>query len=718
MTGTPHLLFLWHMHQPPYMDPESGKAIMPWVRLHAVKGYYDMGCLLDEFPDVRMTFNFTPSLLAQLETFDDIFLDYTMKPAAEISPEDSEFLVSNFFFCFPETMIRPYPRFWELFKKRGKRTRGEHVRPYLASFSQSDLLDLQVWFNLAWMGFAAEKKNEGIGELKKKERSYSEDDKAYLISIQRKIAGEIIPLYRNLQDRGQIEISVSPFYHPILPLLCDTDLARRAHPGVPLPPRFSHPDDARVQIEKGIAFCEKIFGKRPQGMWPSEGSVSPEVALLMAEAGLTWAATDEGILFRSLQGGQKSSLYSPFVYSSQGKKIAFLFRDRGLSDAVSYTYCKIPSEDAVRDFAKRLDTIITNSDANDPCVAVILDGENPWEYYPGRGEKFLRELYRFLARGSVKTDFPSNYLSSHPPTGTLSHLATGSWIEGTFDIWIGQEEDNKGWGFLKMTRDFLVTYLESHPETSQDIREKAWDHIYQAEASDWFWWYGDQFPTEQDVEFDHLFRSHLMSVYQLLTGDFPQFLQSPICTKEVLTPAQLPTSFVTPKVDGEISSYFDWYGAGIYTPGREGAMRFRGKAFFSRLLYGFDRENLYLCLEPEKGKDMEGLKGHEIHVHILHKAEHKASITITSPTDPAPIRLYKAEDGVTFTHAGDLNSFAIKKVIEIAFPFGALDLHEGEKVYFVIEVKDGDRQVDRYPRQGYISFTVPTEKFEQEMWSV
>lgn len=716
MSKTPNLVFVWHMHQPPYVDPESGKTIMPWVRLHSIHAYYDMASLLDEFPGIRMTFNFSPCLLSQMDTFEDLFLDYTMKPASELATEDRKFLLSNFFLCNHETMIRPYPRFWELLKKRGKRGVEE---TNISSFSQGDLLDLQVWFNLAWFGFTAEKKEQGIAELRKKGRGFTEEDKAFVIETQRRIMKEVIPLYRKLQDRGQIEISVSPFNHPILPLVYDTDLARRANSGVSLPARFNHPEDAKTQVEKAVAFGEKVFGKKPVGMWPSEGSVSPEVLMIMADAGIAWAATDEGILFKSIQGKRESLLYTPYFFSSQGRRIAMFFRDRPLSDNIGYNYYKQIPEDAVLSFARHLEAISAGFEKRDPCVAVVLDGENPWEYYPGSGEKFLRLLYRFLSEASVKTHTPSSYMSEVPTEETLSHIATGSWIEGNFNIWIGQEEDNKGWSLLKKTRDFLTSYLESHPDIPPENRQKAWEHIYQAEGSDWFWWYGDQFFTEQAMEFDHLFRSHLKAVYIQLTEDTPQFLYVPVVSNgAVKVPTSVPTSFIKPKLDGEISNYYEWYGAGIYDPENESIDRFRGKGFLSKLLYGFDRENLYLCLDPGKLMDAESLTGLNFHIHIIHKVENKVSIEVPFSYDISSFSLFRSEDGVMFQHVRDLESIAVDKVIEIAIPFSSLELHEGEEMRMVVEVREGDRELERYPRHGYIVFAAPTANFDREMWAV
>jgi len=703
------------MHQPPYVDPESGKAIMPWVRLHAIHAYYDMASILDEFPNLRMTFNFSPCLLSQMETFEDLFLDYTMKPASELDNGDRKFLLSNFFFCNHETMIRPYPRFWELYKKRGKRVMEE---ANISSFTQGDLLDLQVWFNLAWFGFAAEKKEQGIAELRKKERSFTEEDKAYVIEAQRRIMKEVLPLYRKLQDRGQIEISVSPFNHPILPLVYDTDLARRANPNVTLPPRFTHPEDAKAQVERAVAMGEKVFGKKPVGMWPSEGSVSPEVLMIMADAGIKWAATDEGILFRSIQGNRESLLYNPYFFNSQGRSIAMFFRDRPISDDIGYNYYKQIPEDAVLAFARRLEFISASYDKRDPCVAIVLDGENPWEYYPGAGEKFLRRLYRFLSDASVKTHTPSSYLAENQANETLTHIATGSWIEGNFNIWLGQEEDNKGWSLLKKTRDFMISYLALHPDIPPESRQKAWDHIYQAEGSDWFWWYGDQFFTEQAREFDHLFRSHLKAVYVELTEDTPQFLFIPVVSEgAVKVPTSIPTAFIKPKLDGEISNYYEWYGAGIYDPESESIAR-RGKGFISKILYGFDKENLYFCLDPGKAVDTSSLEGLNFHIHIIHKVEHKVSIDVPFSYDVSTFSIFKSEDGVIFQHIKDLESIAVDKVIEIAIPFSLLELREGEEMRMVVEAREGDRELERYPRHGYIVFSTPTATFDREMWAV
>ncbi|HEY6101360.1 MAG TPA: glycoside hydrolase, partial [Anaeromyxobacter sp.] len=244
------LAFLWHMHQPPYQDAETGEYLMPWVRLHATRAYYDMAWMLERHPRIRCTVNFTPVLLEQLEdyvagTARDRFLELTDRPAGELGPEERQAILRSFFMVDWERHVRPVPRYSELLQKRGRDVRHADVARLAAGFTEDELTDLQVHFNLAWMGFGARADDEGIRALHEKGRDYSREDVAYLLGAQREIVGQIVPRWRALAQRGQVELSTTPYYHPILPLVCDTDAARRALPAVALPPRFAHPEDAR-----------------------------------------------------------------------------------------------------------------------------------------------------------------------------------------------------------------------------------------------------------------------------------------------------------------------------------------------------------------------------------------------------------------------------------------------------------------------------------------
>src|SRR5512138_396728 len=352
------LALLWHMHQPPYRDAETGEYLLPWVRLHATRAYNDMAWILERHPKVRCTVNFTPVLFEQLDdyvagTAHDRFQDLTRRPAADLAADDRGAILRSFFMVDWETHVRPMPRYWDLLQKRGRDVRHADVAKLAAGFSDQEITDLQALFNLAWMGFGALSDDEGLRALAAKGRDYTREDVAYVLDAQVRTLAGIVPRWRALAQRGQVELSTTPYYHPILPLVCDTDVARRAMPEVELPPRFSRPEDARWHVREAVASHARRFGAPPAGMWPAEGSVSPEAVEILASEGLHWAASDEGVLLHSLppDAPRLASLYRPWrVSAGAGGEIAMLFRDRSLSDMVGFTYQGVPAAKAVEDF--------------------------------------------------------------------------------------------------------------------------------------------------------------------------------------------------------------------------------------------------------------------------------------------------------------------------------------------------------------------------------
>lgn len=340
-----NLAILWHMHQPYYFDPLKNKFILPWVRLHATKDYLDMLLILEEFQDVKVTFNVVPSLLKQIREYEngatDLFMEITLIPAEELKDEQKIFILENFFLANWQTMIYPFPRYRELLEKRGK-SYGD-LSKTIKKFTTQEFRDLQVLFNLVWIDPLHRENDKFLKELERKGREYTEEEKNLLINKQIEILKKIIPLYKKMTLSKQIELSVSPFYHPILPLIYDNFKAKEPMPNVVLPKyRFIAPEDAKKQINRAIEYFEKTFGFKPHGMWPSEGSVSEEVIELIRDSKISWIATDEEILSKSL--GEKlregdrvlapEKLYS--VYEFKGVKI--FFRDKILSDLIGFVY--------------------------------------------------------------------------------------------------------------------------------------------------------------------------------------------------------------------------------------------------------------------------------------------------------------------------------------------------------------------------------------------
>ncbi len=532
MTRKIYLGFLWHMHQPYYRDPVQDTYILPWVRLHAVNAYYIFPRIAEKFEKIRMTFNLVPSLLEQLEdyangTAKDIYERYSRMHPEDLDRSARLFILRNFFMANWDTLIRPNTRYNDLLLKRGYTIDENQLDAALKNFSNQDFMDLQSWFNLAWIGPMLRDEDQGITELVKKGRFFSQKEKETILDYQREAITRVVPKYKELADSGQIEVTFSPYYHPILPLLHDTDIAIEAHPGVKLPPRFSHGEDAKTQIAKGMEKSEQAIGRKPSGMWPSEGSVSMAVANDAVGAGLKWIATDEHNLLKSLPGNpvREEVIYQPYTVPTESGNLAVFFRDTKLSDLIGFTYSRNEVKAAVEDFVGRLKKIAEDvPDVQDPViVSVILDGENPWEYYPNSGREFLEAfLGRLQSEDWIEATTFSGYLEQHPPVKTLAKLAPGSWINGNFDIWIGRKEANLAWDFLGKSRKLLMDALKAG-NVDQKVHDEVMKSLYRAEGSDWFWWFDDDFSSETEMEFDLLFRKHLISAFNLLNVPAPDF---------------------------------------------------------------------------------------------------------------------------------------------------------------------------------------------------
>ncbi len=724
---TVRVCFLWHMHQPYYTDPVAGFASMPWVRLHATKAYYDMAWLMERFPSIKATFNFTPSLLIQLQelssgTVGDLFLHYAQRPAADLTPSEQAFIVRHFFAANWGTMVRPFPRYHELLVKRGLDVKHQPLDRLAAQFTAQDLLDLQVWHNLAWFGFGMTARHPRLKELRAKDRGFTEDEKQEVLALQRQAVGEIIPLYRRLAESGQVELTTSPFYHPILPLLIDTEHARRSRPEAHLPSRFQAPMDAEAQIRNAVALHRELFGAAPNGLWPSEGSVCPELIPMLHQAGLKWTATDEGVLARSLgHWDRQASLYQPYLVGPSGQDVRMVFRDRELSDAFGFVYSKLTPESAVEDVMQRLRNIAAQAPGEQAMIPIILDGENPWEHYYDGGERFLSGLYAGLAGASpsgsdsvsLSTSTISAALDAHAHPQRLEHLHSGSWINQDFKIWIGHPEDNRAWDLLKLTRERLAGVTD---QLAPEQARGAWEELYAAEGSDWCWWYGDDFETDYKPEFDRLFRAHLRNVYTRAGLSAPETLNEPLIGARDARPFQLPVTLLTPTLDGIVTDFFEWHGAGTIDPAPPLGAMWKSQKFFAAIWFGFSVDALFLRLDP--GPDL--LTGDTPLTMECQIATAPGTYKLAFPFIPVPetFTLHGTSNGNAWTEVGRYGTISCRKILELAVPFKDLHLQAGQEFKLsVVILKDGT-EVERYPRQQPVSLIVPDDNYEAATWRV
>jgi alpha-amylase/alpha-mannosidase (GH57 family) len=602
------VVLLWHQHQPFYKDLVTGQYRLPWTRLHALKDYYGMVKLLDEFPRVHQTFNLVPSLISQIQDYvsgeaQDPFLQVASRPAKDLTPEERRFALQYLFQAHPVNVIGRYPRFRELFEKfRSAGSSPEHAEKY---FLPQDFTDLQVLSQIGWFDeFFLEEKD--IAELIRKGRNYTLEDQRLVIARERDLLGRVLPAHRDAARQGLIEISTSPYYHPILPLVCDTQMGAVSTPGLPLPQnRYRHPEDAREQLLRGLDLHEKVFGVRPNGVWPSEGSVSEEVLGIAQKLGVKWMATDEGVLGRSqgiffsrdgngyLNTDLAHRLYTIYHYENAGTEMHLLFRDHTLSDLIGFVYSGMPPQEAANNLIAKIKDSARPvvSSGHDAVVPIILDGENAWEYYPRSGREFLRRFYEGLQRDpGIEAVTVSEAIARHKIKGQLKSLVPGSWINANFNVWIGAPEDNKAWDYLNGARNF---YAQAAAKATEAQRQLAWEEILIAEGSDWNWWYGPEHHSANDRDFDELYRKHLSNAYQALGGTPPDYLAQPI-TAGVGRPALTSqTAYIHPRITGDMVRYFEWMGAARYTADqRSGSMH--GKQFLLDGVYaGIDEQYVY-----------------------------------------------------------------------------------------------------------------------------
>ena len=544
------------MHQPDYRDIVSNEYVLPWTYLHAIKDYSDMAYHLEMNAKARVTFNFVPILLEQLEDYTvqfkqkrirDPLLALLVEPdLADISHEQCRLIVNSCFKSHHEKMLSPFPHYQRLLHlyQLVEPIAGNEEFQYLSAQYKADLL---VWYHLAWCGESLRRDNKVVQSLMVKGLSFTLADRQQLFEVIAETVSDLIPRYKALMKSKQIEISTTPYYHPILPLLIDFKSTIDAMPYAPLPKFAKYAGGqarAAAHVEAASKYHENLFGQAPRGMWPAEGGVSNAALSLMAEYGVEWAATGQAVLANSLLKSQmglqdkNDYLYQPYRVTNGKQDILCFFRDDNLSDKIGFEYAKMHTPDAVSDFIKSLEAIHQNNpNESSKVVSVILDGENAWEYYPYNGYYFLNELYAALANHpdiqmTTFSDIVDLYQSKEYKTKGISapalpQIAAGSWVYGTFSTWIGSKDKNQGWDLLcaakKVYDDVLLSGNLNAEEVSACERQ-----LCICEGSDWFWWFGDYNSSESVSSFDQLYRRNLINLYTLLKQPVPAVLHNTI----------------------------------------------------------------------------------------------------------------------------------------------------------------------------------------------
>jgi alpha-amylase/alpha-mannosidase (GH57 family) len=533
MTDKLKVVLCWHMHQPAYQNLLTGEYRLPWTYLHAMKDYVDMVAHLEAVPNMHAVVNFAPTLLEQIDDYAKQVQNYLRKDIpitdpllhALISEELPRDIEGRFILidqCLRANQERIIDRFAP-YKKLAQLSDWLREKHQLVDYlDQQYLIDLLVWYHLAWLGETVRRNDPRVKALMERERNYGREERQQLLEIIGEILSSLIPRYKALSDKQQIELSFTPYAHPIMPLLYDLRSAQEAMPNVTLP-RENYPDgEKRIQwhIREGIKVFKKYFGTQPQGCWPSEGGVSQEVVRLLSDANIRWVATGENVLRHSLMKSEQSGhCHHPFQLKQLS--IRCFFRDDGLSDAIGFNYANWHGDDAVANFVHNLENIARAApQTGATIVPVILDGENAWEFYYENAYYFLSGLYKKLA------DHPTLEVTTFSrcldiPAKELSTLVAGSWVYGTFSTWIGDKDKNRGWEMLidaKRVYDKAIKNLKGKQRTAAERQ------LAICEGSDWCWWFGEMNPSHSVESFDSLYRLHLSNLYQILGETPPDYL--------------------------------------------------------------------------------------------------------------------------------------------------------------------------------------------------
>lgn len=715
------IAFYWHMHQPVYQLNPDGDYLMPWVRLHGVKDYLDMLLIMKNFKDLKLNFNLVPILLDAFidygeKEYHDIHSRLTITDIAELTKDDKEFILNNFFDANYSSMIFPHEHYNELYQKRFADEKAD-----IEDFSQQEYSDIMAWFNLTWIDPVYKKMFPEFKALLKKGKGYTLEDRIEIINLHRKIIKMIIPTYKEFWEKGRIEITTSPYYHPILPILLDLKSSQKGLQSVDSTLiDLDMSKDAKFQTESALNRIETIFDKRPTGIWPSEQCVSAQTLELFSELGVQWTISDEGILTNSIDfdfvRDFKGYLEDPYYlmkshkYKTKNSDIKMVFRDSVIPNLISFEYANHDPKIAAADLYDRIKVIqnkLQSSPDNNHLLTIAMDGENCWENYIEDGFSFLKEIYSMIEEdATLETVLISDYLSKEKHHNELKKIYAGSWINRNFQLWVGEPVKNLAWTYLKQVQQDLNKFIESNPD-NKNI-ELAYRELMIAQGSDWFWWYGEPNDSGQDHIFDYLFREHLKNVYRYLGMKPPTYLDFPLVS--IFTkPTRYPKNTISPRIDGvDSANDEEWLNAGcISIP--DGPILQENK-LFDKVCYGSDENNFYmrLYLSPSFQEGFSTnpiLNQMYIYMRNKDKKQVQSSVRLINKTENIspimkekfhnelrismmdnklyPMRLTRAMQGGLWTMQDTQDiKIAYQKVIDISIPFDSLDIAPTETLEF------------------------------------
>ncbi|AKG22917.1 glycoside hydrolase [Calothrix sp. 336/3] len=739
-----YVAFVWHQHQPLYKSPENSISTsvqqnyrLPWVRLHGVKDYLDLVLILEKYPKLHQTVNLVPSLILQLEdyvagTAFDPYLEATLTPCERLTSDRRRFIIQHFFDANHHTLIDPHPRYAQLYYQRQE----QGIDWCLANWQEQDYSDLLAWHNLAWIDPLFWDDRE-IAAWLHQGRDFSLSDRQRIYSKQREIISRILPQHRQMQANGQLEVTTTPYTHPILPLLANTDAGRVAVPNMTLPiSKFSWAEDIPRHLQKAWDIYLDRFGCTPRGLWPSEQSVSPEILPYISKQGFQWIISDEAVLGWTLKHffhrdgagnvQEPDLLYRPYRLETPTGDLAIVFRDHRLSDLIGFTYSSMPPKQAAADLVGHLQAIARMQREREPeqpwLVTIALDGENCWEFYPQDGKPFLEALYESLSHEThLKLVTVAEFLDQFPATAKIpsAQLHSGSWVDGSFTTWIGDPAKNRAWDYLTAARQVLA----SHPEATEENNPAAWEALYAAEGSDWFWWFGEGHSSNQDEIFDQLFREHLCGIYEALNEPVPPYLQLSVDVHQTRADHR-PQSFIHPVIDGRGDEQ-DWDKAGrIEVGGARGTMH--NSSPIQRLWYGVDHFNFYVRVDFKTG--VQPGKGLAPELNLLwfypNQTMHNSPIPVAEVPDMAPVNylfhhhleINLLTQSIQFREAAEHYQWlprasraqvAVDKCLEVAIPWADLQVPPDYPLRLVLVLSEEGQYCDYLPENTLINIEVP-----------
>ncbi len=708
------IAFYWHMHQPVYQLSPEGDYLMPWVRLHAVKDYLDMVLILDKFNNIKLNFNIVPVLLDALidygeNNLHDIHSRLTITDVDDLTDDDKEFIINNFFDANFHSMILPNEEYNKLYQKYQSGYEND-----INIFTPQEYSDLMALFNLAWFDPIYKNMYPELKKLIKKGKNYTLDDRIKIIEIQRDIIRKIIPTYKKFIEKGKIEVTTSPYYHPILPILLDIKSIKTSeHSNLPSNLKMSL--DAKIQTEKALDRIEELLGKRPRGIWPSEHCINSKVMDMFNKLGVQWTISDEGILsdsikfefVRDFRGYLEDPYHLLKSYDYKGTKI--IFRDSIIPNLIAFEYPNHSPEGAANDLYDRIKAVqsklLTSPDENH-LLTIAMDGENCWENYTADGSAFLSAIYSLIENDpTLETVLISDYLDKDTAK-PLNKIGSGSWVNRNFKLWIDEPLKNLAWTYLKQVRDDFSAFVKQNP-LNPNI-EAARRELFICEGSDWFWWYGEPNDSGRDNIFDYIFREHLKNIYLYLGLNVPEYLDAPLLSA-ISKPSRYPKGEFTPILDGKEHEDEVWLNAGcIKIP--DGPVLDEDK-FYDKICFGYDKDNLYLRFyinEYNKEKAAKSNRVNQMYVYMRNqnKKQYLSPIRIIQTRESLlPISKEKFHSEMQISiYNGEINLIRLvsavsnnlwvidspkniraiyDKVVDLSIPFDDIDIEKGDTLEFL-----------------------------------